>query len=75
LWGNLSDENIAFNTPEGGVFPFELLNNKAYLELGTGVDNIFKLFRIDFVWRLAPTPLPPEKSKRFGVFGSFRLSF
>jgi len=39
------------------------------------VNNILKFFRIDFVWRVSPTPLPPEKSKRFGVFGSFRLAF
>lgn len=75
LWGSLSEENKLYNTPPAGVFPFESLNGKSYLEIGTGVDNIFKLFRIDFVWRVMPTPLPPEKSKRFGIFGSFRLAF
>jgi hypothetical protein len=75
LWGKLSDENTVYNTPPGGVFPFESLNGKTYLEVGTGVDNIFKLFRFDFVWRLAPRPLPAEKSKKFGIFGSFRLAF
>ncbi|HUQ67808.1 MAG TPA: DUF5686 family protein [Flavitalea sp.] len=75
LWGSLSEETKLFNTPGGGTFPFESLDGKTYLEVGTGVDNIFKLFRIDFVWRLFPSPLPPEKTKRFGVFGSFRLAF
>jgi hypothetical protein len=75
LWGHLSDANNAYNTPIGSAFPFESLNGKTYLELGTGVDNIFKLFRFDFVWRLSPTPLPIEKSKKFGIFGSFRLAF
>lgn len=75
LWGKLSEENKTFNTPPTGIFPFQSLNGKTYLEVGTGVDNILKLFRIDFVWRLAPTPLPSEKSKRFGIFGSFRLAF
>lgn len=75
LWGKLSDENTAYNTPVGSPFPFQSLNGKTYLELGTGVDNIFKLFRFDFVWRVAPRPLPVEKSKRFGIFGSFRLAF
>lgn len=75
LWGSLSVANTAYNTPAGGVFPFQSLNGKTYLEVGTGVDNILKLFRVDFVWRLMPTPLPPEQSKRFGVFGSFRLAF
>jgi hypothetical protein len=39
------------------------------------VDNILHFFRVDFIWRLLPTPLPEEISRRFGVFGSFRLSF
>jgi len=75
LWGGLSEENKAFNTPPGETFPFQSLEGKTYLELGAGVDNILKFFRLDFVWRVSPTPLPPEKSKRFGVFGSFRLAF
>ena len=75
LWGSLDNANITYNTPAGGVFPFETLNKKTYLEVGTGVDNILKFFRVDFVWRLAPTPLPAEGIKRFGVFGSFRLAF
>lgn len=75
LWGNLSEENKIYNTPENSPFPFQSLNGKTYLEIGTGVDNILKLFRVDFVWRVSPTPLPPERAKRFGVFGSFRLAF
>ncbi len=75
LWGKLSEENKIFNTLPGEAFPFESLNGKTYLEIGTGVDNILKVFRIDFVWRLLPTPLPDQKSKRFGIFGSFRLAF
>jgi len=75
LWGSLSDQNTAYNTPLNSAFPFQSLNGKTYLEVGTGIDNIFRLFRFDFVWRLMPTPLPPEKSKRFGIFGSFRLAF
>jgi hypothetical protein len=75
LWGKLSDANTRYNTPPNSIFPFESLNGKTYLELGTGIDNIFKLFRFDFVWRLSPQPLPAEKSKKFGVFGSFRLVF
>jgi hypothetical protein len=75
LWGSMSEENMLYNTPPGGMFPFQSLNGKTYLEVGTGVDNILKLFRVDFVWRLRPLPLPPEKSKKFGIFGSFRLAF
>lgn len=75
LWGSLSDENKAFNMPAGSDYKFASLDGNTYLEVGTGVDNIFKLFRVDFVWRLLPQPLPPEKVKRFGVFASFRLAF
>ncbi len=75
LWGSLTEANKTYNTQQGGVYTFQSLNGKTYLELGTGIDNIFKLFRIDFVWRLSPTPLPVEKPKRFGIFGSFKLAF
>jgi hypothetical protein len=75
LWGSLSDENRDYNMPAGSTYKFESLNGKTYLEVGTGVDNIFKLFRVDFVWRILPRPLPPERVKKFGVFASFRLAF
>lgn len=73
LWGSLSEENTALNLK--GNFPFTSLNGKTYMEVGTGVDNILRFFRLDLVWRLSPQPLPTEGYKRFGVFGSFRFSF
>jgi hypothetical protein len=75
LWGSLSQENADFNMPLSSDYKFASLNGETYLEVGTGVDNIFKLFRVDFIWRVLPRPLPPERVKRFGVFGSFRLAF
>ena len=73
LWGSLSDANVLLNFKQGSMF--QTLNGRTYLELGTGVDNILHVFRIDFIWRLLPTPLPEGVTKKFGVFGSFRLSF
>ncbi len=73
LWGGLSDANKLYNTSPD--YTFNSLDGKTYLEVGTGVDNIFKVFRLDLVWRVLPRPLPPEKVKRFGVFFSFRLAF
>lgn len=74
LVGKLSDENTALNFRSGNSF--QTLNGKPYLELGTGIDNIFRLLRIDFVWRvLSPDNLQRPNDKRFGVFGSFRVSF
>ncbi len=72
--GNLTDANKQLNFV--GNYPFKSLDNKPYLELGTGVDNIFKLFRVDLVWRVLPTAQSkvPETA-RFGVFGSFNVAF
>jgi len=75
LTGSLSDENKVYNMPAGSDYKFESLDGKTYVEVGTGVDNIFRLFRVDFIWRLKPTPLPAETVKKFGVFFSFRLAF
>jgi hypothetical protein len=75
LWGSLSDANKALNMPVSSSYQFQSLDGKTYMEVGTGVDNIFKLFRVDLVWRVLPQPLPEIKSQRFGVFGSFRLTF
>lgn len=73
LWGHLSDANKALNFKSG--YNFQTLDGRTYLELGTGIDNIFKVLRIDFIWRVFPTPLPKENRRNFGVFGSFRLTF
>jgi len=73
LWGNLSDANLQLNTSPDHVF--QTLNGKTYLELGTGIDNIFKFFRLDFVWRVSPQPVPAGSAPAFGVFGSFVVDF
>ncbi|AWO01765.1 hypothetical protein DLD77_08680 [Chitinophaga alhagiae] len=72
--GKLSEPNKAMNLNAG--YPFKTLQGNPYIEVGTGVENILKFLRVDFVWRLAPKPLPNEADeKRFGIFGSFRLQF
>jgi hypothetical protein len=73
LWGSLSDNNRAYNFKGGNTF--QTLNGKTYMEVGTGVDNIFHVLRIDFVWRVLPESLPESNTKKFGIFGSFRLTF
>lgn len=70
LVADISPANKELNFKPG--HSFKTLDGKTYLELGTGVDNIFRVFRLDFVWRVLPTP---EKNRHFGVFGSFRLTF
>ncbi len=69
--GKLSPANKLLNSDK--FYPLTSLNGKLYLEAGTGVENIFKVLRLDLVWRLLPTPLPANKSSRFGIFGSFKL--
>jgi hypothetical protein len=74
VMGCLTDDNKKLNLEKG--YPFKTLENKPYIEVGTGVENIFQLFRIDFVWRVAPAPLPhEERDRHFGIFGSMKLSF
>jgi hypothetical protein len=73
LWGSLSESNKALNFKDGNSF--QTLDGKTYLEMGTGIDNILRVFRVDLVWRLLPSRLPKSTTEHFGVFGSFRLSF
>jgi hypothetical protein len=73
FYGSLSDENKNINNSP--IAYFKTLDGKIYSEIGTGIDNIFKVFRLDFVWRVLPTPLPDNKTSRFGVFGSFQFQF
>jgi hypothetical protein len=72
--GNLSKENEQLNFV--GTYPFGSLNNKWYFEFGTGIDNIFKLLRLDFVWRVTANDRAKQiQPAKFGVFGSFRIAF
>ena len=73
LWGHLSAANRALNFKNGNNF--QTLDGKTYLELGTGIDNIFHVFRIDCIWRVLPSTLPKTGDKSFGVFGSVRFTF
>ena len=72
LWGSLSDANAQLNDAKNS---FKTLNNGTYLEVGTGIDNILKFLRIDFVWRLSQNPTSLVKTARFGIFGSFQFQF
>ncbi len=57
LWGSLSDKNdpakntdlIAF--PEGPLC--QEMGKTPYMEMGVGLDNIFTILRVDYVWRLS----------------------
>ncbi|HZY79005.1 MAG TPA: DUF5686 family protein, partial [Cyclobacteriaceae bacterium] len=49
------------------------VNGKPYIELGYGVENIFKFFRVDFVHRLSY--LDNENARKFGVLFTAQLQF
>ena len=52
LWGHLSPENTAYNN--NADYQFRSLDGRTYMEVGTGVDNIFKFCRVDFIWHVLP---------------------
>ena len=73
LGGSLSESNKLLNFKPGNSF--QSLDGETYMELGTGVDNILRVFRLDLVWRVLPKKLVKQYDPTFGVFGSFRVSF
>jgi hypothetical protein len=79
FWGSLSNDNNNINylldTAGNKIPAFKKLNGKTYIEIGTGIDNIFKVFRLDFIWRLSPSPAYAGKKNQFGIFGSFQIQF
>jgi hypothetical protein len=85
VWGDLTETNRKLNIQD---YYYEYrqrsLRGGFYTEIGTGFENIFKLLRIDLVWRNAPLRnIPPgmnpnlfkSNTNDFGVFGSVRLQF
>ena len=60
IYGNLSDKN----NPEfsEGLFAFPAgsttMGHTPYVEVGVGIENILKVLRVDYVWRLTYRDLP-----------------
>lgn len=76
LWGNMRDENVRMVIPEETesgelVYPFVIWTNTPYIELGYGIENIFKFIRIDAFHRL--TYLDSPLASKFGVKFSLQL--
>jgi hypothetical protein len=73
VYGNLTGKNPAYSQ-----FPDQLrsFNKNIYWESGVGIENIFKFFRVDCIWRLSHLhdKENPHVSK-FGVFASANFSF
>lgn len=75
VYGGLSNSNQQMNLNKG--YEFQTLSKSPYLEVGTGLENILKVLRVDFVWRVLPyrTPTNDSQIRRFGIFGSLKFSF
>jgi hypothetical protein len=74
VYGGLSAANQQINLNQGYIF--QTLTRSPYLEVGTGIENIFKILRVDFVWRLMPYRNDVDSpARRFGVFGSVKFVF
>jgi hypothetical protein len=66
LWGGLDDHNrpsasnslLLFPKDDSGATYIHTLEKKPYMEASVGVANIFKVLRIDYLWRLSYTDLP-----------------
>jgi hypothetical protein len=70
LWGDFSPARAALvDLPAGINQPARI----PYMEIGFGLGNIAKIFRIDFVWRLTyrDTPGAPNFGVRVGIAPTF----
>lgn len=70
LWGSVNDRNR--NTL---IFPTTLnaLGKEPYVEMSAGIENIFKIFRVDALWRT--THQRSKAIDNFGVKFGFQLTF
>ncbi len=83
--GDLTNKNSFLNRVNYFTeYKLRSLRNDFYTEIGTGFENIFKLIRIDLVWRQAPLRNIPSNANPalyksntndFGIFGSVRFQF
>jgi hypothetical protein len=84
LYGGLTKKNASLIAqPDDPDLPvgFDVMKtsslerNKPYIELGYGVENIFKFFRVDFVHRLSYLDYDSNvKVRKFGVLVGVQVS-
>lgn len=69
VYGSMSQKNLDLMVnPE-----FNSLSKKPYLEAQFGIENILKIIRVDFIYRLSY--LQDKDAPRFGIRGSLQLTF
>ncbi|MCD4736613.1 MAG: DUF5686 and carboxypeptidase regulatory-like domain-containing protein [Bacteroidales bacterium] len=67
--GSLSDKNLKYNNLPGITHTLA----HPYYEVGMGIENILKIFRVDGIWRISHMDNPGIK--KFALFFSFYFSF
>lgn len=70
VWGELKNSNLSLQTNNS---LFYSLNKKPYVEAGLGVENIFRIIRVDFLWRMSYLENP--NISKFGFRASLQLTF
>ncbi len=77
VWGSVTPQNLAMlpKVDMNGrpVSSFGEINREPYIEVGYGLENIFRVLRVDFVHRL--THLNNPAARPFGVKFQVQLSF
>lgn len=77
FYGSLTDRNNPWKQADLPQFPADshtrLMDHKPYMEIGIGLDNIFTILRVDYVWRLTYRNLPGVDNS--GVRVSLHFSF
>lgn len=78
IYGSLSEENQnlipMFDDDGRTVTPIGTFEaGKPYIEMGYGIENIFRVMRLDFIHRL--TYLDNENTSPFGIKGTFVFRF
>jgi hypothetical protein len=67
LWGGLNNRHYQLmDLPLSTIH-----NNKPFFEIGAGIENIFRFFRLDAVWRITPNSVFDEPA--FGVRAQFQI--
>lgn len=80
VWGTLSDRNNGAlpDTRAELLFPFGMGSvRKPYIEAGFGIENILRLVRVDFIWRVTHREAHDgaDKPQNFAVNVSLHLKF
>lgn len=73
VYGILSDENARYSLFPGNM---RSLAPQPYWEAGAGIENIFKVIRVDAVWRMSHLhDTGNQNALKFGIFVSLFFSF